>query len=184
MNKQANDHIAESFQLMKNEFPNTISHIVPSTVIVDISGRSRLICLKHIPSEQVIHVDIDGLTFSIPTRQFVLAISRGQAQETAAKYCPPAISEMLIDLSKTKLVDDRRQYKRAQFKMHLGQILFFCLFISIFIMIFALVIGAANAVFKMDSYNETLPFIPVSSLELGQKGRTLLIKPKREIDYW
>jgi hypothetical protein len=184
MNKQASENAIESYPLKKNEFPDTISHLVPSTVIIDVSGRSRIICLKHIPSEQVIHVDIDSLSFSVPTRQFILAISRGQTHETAAKFCPPAISEMLIDLSKTKVVDDRRQYKRAQLKMHLGQILFFVLFISIFTMMLALIIGVTNAVIKIESANKTFPFIPIQSLASGQKGRSFSTRIKREMDYW
>ncbi len=153
MNKQANDLANESRQSNRYEYNNTISHIVPSSVIIDISGRRRLICLKRIPPEQVIHVDVDNLSFSIPTRQFILAISRGSAQQTAAKYCPPAISDMLIDISKAKLIDDRRQYKRAQFKMRLGQMIFFVVFIVIISMVLALVIAATNTIFKFDAFN-------------------------------
>ena len=113
--------------------------------------------LKRIPPEQVIHVDIDGLAFSIPTRQFIIAISRGYAHQTAAKYCPPAISEMLIDLSKTKVADDGRQYKRALFKSRVGKMLFFSLFAFISGMILALIISAASTVLKLNSFDHTNP---------------------------
>ncbi len=113
-----------------------------------------MICLKRIPSEQIIHVDCDGLSFAIPTRQFILSISRGYAHQTAAKYCPPAISDMLIDISKSKIIDDRRQYKRAQVKMLIGQIIFLIVFILIITMVFALIIGATNTIFKLDSFDQ------------------------------
>lgn len=163
MNKQPlkNDQPPQPF--ITNELNSTVSHIVPNTVIIDIAGRSRSVCLKRIPAEQVIHVDVDGLSFSIPTRQFILAISRGYAHQTAVKYCPPAVSDMLIDISKRKMIDDRRQYKRAQFKMRLGQLIFLAVFVVIISMVFALTIGATKTISKFYSNNETLPF---SSLEL------------------
>ena len=150
MNKQTNGLTGESRQLNPNEYNNTITHIVPSNVIIDINGRTGLICLKRIPPDQVIHVDVDNLSFAIPTRQFILAISRGNAHETASRYCPPAIGDMLIDLSKTKFVDDRLKYKRAQFKMRLGQFLFFVIFISIIVMMLTLTTGATKSLFKED----------------------------------
>jgi hypothetical protein len=161
MNKESPIVTDKLRRLSKQDYNNTISHIVPSNVIIDIAGRTQLICLKRIPPDQVIHVDVDGLSFAIPTRQFILSISRGFAHETAAKYCPPAISDMLIDLSKTKLVDDRLQYKRAQFKMRLGQILFLVLFIFIITMMLMLIIGTTNSIFKVHSENWTLPYIPL-----------------------
>ncbi|UJR25987.1 hypothetical protein I4U23_007335 [Adineta vaga] len=151
MNKQTIGILSESIEQMSNGQNKTISHIVPSSVILDISGRSRLIFLKSIPSEQLIHVDIDNLSFSIPTRQFILAISRGHAHETAAKYCPPAISDMLIELSKTKVSQDNAQYQRAQFKMRLGQIFFFFGFIFIISMMLALIIAATKIFFRTNS---------------------------------
>lgn len=151
MNKQTSPILPSSKRFNSNEYNNTISHVVPSSVVIDIAGRSRSIYLKRIPAEQVIHVDVDGLTFSLPTRQFILSISRGYAHQTAAKYCPPAISDMLIDISKRKMIDDRRQYKRAQFKMRLGQLIFLIVFIIIIAMVFALVIGATRTIFQLKS---------------------------------
>jgi hypothetical protein len=153
MNKQTSELTkTESRHLNPNEYNNTIAHIVPSNVLIDIGGRTQLICLKRIPSEQVIHVDVDNLSFAIPTRQFILAISRGNAHETAARYCPPAIGDMLIDLSKTKFVNDRLKYKRAQFKMRLGQILFLVIFISIIAMMLTLITGATKSLFEFDRH--------------------------------
>ena len=163
MNKQSTGIVANSIERMAFEHNTFISQIVPSNVILDISGRSRLICLKRIPSEQMIHVDIDSLSFSIPTRQFILAISRGHVHETAARYCPPAISDMLIDLSKTKVNQDRRQYERAQFKMRFGQGLFLCVFIYIISMMFALITTATKTVLSINTYNDTQPFAPIAA---------------------
>jgi hypothetical protein len=155
MSKQSNQLLTKSHQPNINQFNNTISHIVPTNVIIDVNGNSRLVSLKHIPPEQVIHVDIDNLSFSIPTRQFILALSRDFANETATRYCPPAISDMLVDLSNIKLADDRLKYKRAQFKMRLGQITFLFIFIFIITMMFILITGAAKSVFKVDPCNQT-----------------------------
>ncbi|CAF0798995.1 unnamed protein product [Rotaria sordida] len=160
MNRQTNEPI--------NKYNNAISHIVPSNVIINISGRSQLIHLKRIPSEQVIHVDINGLSFSIPTRQFILAVSRGNAHETAVRYCPSAIRDMLIDLSKSKVIEERQQYRRAQLKMYMGKILFFIIFIFIIIMMLALMLSVTDMMFKFDSFNQTLPYIPMQRLVLQQ----------------
>jgi hypothetical protein len=184
MNKQATDLANESRQLNRYEYNNTLSHIVPSSVIIDISGRRRLICLKRIPPEQVIHVDVDNLSFSIPTRQFILAISRGSAQQTAAKYCPPAISDMLIDISKAKLIDDRRQYKRAQIKRRLGRVLFLVVFIFMITMVFALIIGATKTIFTFDSFNDTFPYIPILSIGSSKKDGSFPSKILRKNEYW
>jgi hypothetical protein len=155
MNKQASSQANELDDLMSAEHNKNMSRMVPNNVAIDIAGRSQLIHLKRIPSEQMIHVDVDGLSFSIATRQFILAISRGYAQDTAAKYCPPAISDMLIDISKRKMIDDRRQYKRAQFKMRLGQLTFLIVFMFILSMVFALIIGSTKSIFDVDEcYNE------------------------------
>jgi hypothetical protein len=137
--------------------------LVPSNVVVNIRGRSRLIYLKRIPSEQMMHVDIDGLSFSMPTRQFILAISRDVAHQTVAKYCPPAMSDMLIDLSKTKVVDDSRQYRRALLKMRVGQTLFFSLFIFISGMFLALFLSTTKTVFKLSAFNYSSPSISIAS---------------------
>lgn len=151
MNKQTSNILPSSSEHFNaNESHNTISHVVPSTVVIDIAGRSRSICLKRIPAEQVIHVDVDGLSFSLPTRQFILSIGRGYAQQTAVKYCPPAISDMLIDISKRKMIDDRRQYRRAKVKMRIGQLIFLVVFIIIIAMVFALVIGATKTVINFN----------------------------------
>jgi hypothetical protein len=150
MNRQSN----ELRRLSYCHFDQNLSRF-PTNVIVKIAGRSRLVSLKRIPMEQMIHVDHDGRSFSIPTRQFIVAISQGYAQEAAAKYCPPAISEMLIDLSKTKVADDGKQYKRALVKLRMGKMLFFSLFIFISGMILALVISAAKTVFQLHSFDHT-----------------------------
>ena len=141
--------------------------LVPTNVMVHIGGRSRLISLKRIPHEQMIYVDTDGLSFSIPTRQFIIAISRGYAHETAAKYCPPAVTDMLIDLSKTKVVHDGRQYRRALFKMRIGQVLFFSIFIFISIMFFALFVSTTNSVLKLNSFNHSSPSGSIASFTLN-----------------
>jgi hypothetical protein len=138
--------------------------LIPASVMVNIGNRNRIIKLKRIPPDQMIHVDIDGLTFSIPTRQFIIAISRGDAHETAAKYCPPAISDMLIDLSKTKVVDDGKQYRRALFKMRLGKTLFLSLFIFISAMFLALFVSTTTTVLKLNSLNYTSPKTSITSL--------------------
>ncbi|CAF4988022.1 unnamed protein product, partial [Rotaria socialis] len=67
----------------------------------------------------MIHVDVGDLTFSIPTRQFITAISRGDAYQAASKICPPAITDMLINLSKTKVADDGIQYQRILLRMRI-----------------------------------------------------------------
>jgi hypothetical protein len=180
MNQQSNDNEDELQQLLSDDYNSTISHIVPDNVIIDIAGRSRLIHLKRIPAEQVIHVDVDGLSFSIPTRQFILAISRGHAQDAAAKYCPPAISDMLIDISKRKMIDDRRQYKRAQFKMRIGQFIFLVVFIFIITMVLALTIGATNTLFQLDTYNESFPYIPLKPTFSSKKSKELLLTPQED----
>ncbi|UJR22933.1 hypothetical protein I4U23_025960 [Adineta vaga] len=138
---------------------------IPSNVVMDIGGRRRLINLKRIPPDQMIHVDVDHLSFSIPTRKFILAISRGNARQTANRYCPPAISDLLINLSQTKVVDDGRQYKRALYKMRIGQSLFFIIFIFLSGMMLALIVGAMNTLFKLNSLNHTNGSIPLSNIE-------------------
>jgi hypothetical protein len=158
MSKQENElPILNHFDLNEN-----LSHI-PTHVIVNIGGRNRVISLKRIPSGQMIHVDVDNLSFSIPTRQFIIAISRGYAHEAAAKYCPPAISDMLINLSKKKVADDRRQFKRALFKSRVGKMLFYSLFIFISGMILALIISATNTVFKLGSFDHINPNLTIPS---------------------
>lgn len=146
MNKQVN----QIRELNNYDFNTSLTHI-PTNVIVNIAGRSRFIHLKRVPPEQMIHVDVDGVTFSIPARQFIIAISRGYAHETASKYCPPALSDILINLSKTKFVDDRKQYKRALLKRRIGKMLFFSLFIFISGMILSLMISAGSALPKINS---------------------------------
>ena len=135
----------------------TNSLLIPASVLVNIAGRSRIIQLKRIPPDQMIHVDIDGRAFSIPTRQFIIAISYGYAHEAAAKYCPPAITDMIINLSKTKVVDDNKQYHRTLLKRRIGKMLFFSLFIFISMMILALVISSVNTIFKLTAFNHTSP---------------------------
>ena len=174
MNKQTSSILPSSQRINSHEYNSTISHVVPSSVIIDIAGRSRSICLKRIPAEQVIHVDVDGLTFSLPTRQFILSISRGYAHQTAAKYCPPAISDMLIDISKRKMIDDRRQYKRAQFKMRLGQVIFLIVFIIIIAMVFALVIGATRTIIQFESELPNRRILRPMMQPIVSKGKFLL----------
>jgi len=184
MNKQSAELAAKSNELnLNDEYDKTISHIVPNNVIIDISGRRRLICLKRIPSEQVIHVDVDNLSFSIPTRQFIFSISQGYTKSTAAKYCPPAISDMLINLSKTKIIDDRRQYKRAQFKMRIGQMIFLTVFIIIITMVLALIIGATNTILRFDSFDQTFPYIPMQTTIIRKKIEEISRTEKEDI-YW
>ena len=161
MNKEASELENGSNRANLTEYHNTISHIVPNNVIVDMSGRSQLVWLKDIPPEQMIYVDFDGLSFSIPIRQFIFTISHGHAHETAIKYCPPAIRDMLIDLSKTKVVQDRELYRRAQLKMRLGQISFSLLFIFIIMMMLALIISATDAILKLKLSNRTFPYISI-----------------------
>jgi len=158
MNRQANQ-----LRRLSNYDLNQNLSFFPTHVIVNIGNRDRIISLKRIPIEQMIHVDVDGLAFSIPTRQFIIAISQGYAHAAAAQYCPPAISDMLINLSKTKVADDGRQYKRALFKMRVGKILFFTLFIFIGGMILALFISATNTIFNLKSLDHTNLNIPITS---------------------
>jgi len=153
MNRQTSNAYAQSRQIYFPAENTTISQIIPNNVIIDISGRSRLIRMKSIPPDQVIYVDVDNLSFSIATRQLILAISRGNTHTW--RYCPPAISEMLIDISKAKVYDDRRQYERAQFKMRIGQILFLFGFMLILIMVLVLIIGTTNAISIFYSFNDT-----------------------------
>jgi hypothetical protein len=70
---------------------------------------------------------------------------------------------MLINLSKTKVVDDRRQYRRALFKMRVGKMLFFSLFIFISGMILALIISATDTVFTLNSFDHTKPNTSITS---------------------
>jgi hypothetical protein len=158
MNRQTNQ-----LRRLSNYDLNQNLSFFPTHVIVNIGNRDRIISLKRIPIEQMIHVDVDGLAFSIPTRQFIIAISQGYAHAAAAQYCPPAISDMLINLSKTKVADDGRQYRRALFKMRIGKILFFTLFIFIGGMILALFISATNTIFKLRSIDHTNSNIPITS---------------------
>lgn len=156
--------------------PNNVR--MPSSVLVNIAGRSRIIYLKRIPFEQMIHVDVDGLRFSIPTRQFIIAISHGYAHEAAAKYCPPAITDMLINLSKTKVVDDNKQYRRAVLKQRFGKILFFGLFTFISLMILALVISGTKTILKLKSVDHINPSstitMPISSrVETDESWRSI-----------
>ena len=129
---------------------------LPRTIVVKINGRRRYINVKRIPPEQMIHADIDGFAFSIPTRQLILAISRGDAHETAVKYCPPAIQEMLIDLSKTKVVQDGREYKRALLKMRMGQAFYIGLFMVLLLMILALIVSASHTLWNYSSLNSSI----------------------------
>ncbi|CAF4722000.1 unnamed protein product, partial [Rotaria magnacalcarata] len=121
----------------------------PQSVIINIGGHNRLIHLKLIPPQQMIHVDVDGLTFSIPTRQFIAAISRGDAYQAASKFFPPAITNMLINLSKTKVADDGIQYQRIRLRMRIGKILFFSLFTFIIGMMLILILSTMNILLKM-----------------------------------
>ncbi|CAF2610345.1 unnamed protein product [Rotaria sp. Silwood2] len=159
MNRQSN----QLHKLSNNDFIDDVS-CIPTTVIINIGGRNRLIHLKRIPPQQMIHVDVDSLSFSIPTRQFIIAISRGNAYHAASKFCPPAITDMLIDLSKTKVVDDGIQYQRTLFKRRIGKMLFFALFIFIIGMILILIVGTSNALLHLNSLNYTTPTISIRSL--------------------
>ncbi|CAF0777392.1 unnamed protein product [Adineta steineri] len=150
---------------INNDHDYNLSHI-PSNVTIDIGGRRRLIYLKRIPPDQMIHVDLDQLSFSLPTRQLILAISRGNAYQTASKYCPPAITDLLINLSQTKIVNDGRKYKRALYKMLIGKIIFFIIFIFISGMMFTLVISTTNTLFKLNSFNYTNPTLLVTNVSL------------------
>jgi hypothetical protein len=145
---------------------NTNDHLscIPSNVIINIDGRRRIIYLKRIPPDQMIHVEVDQLSFSIPTRQFIVAISRGNVHQTAAKYCPPALSDLLINLSQTKVVDDSKQYKRALFKMRFGQILFFIVRIFISGMMLVLIVSTGNTLFKFNSLNYSNTSLSITSL--------------------
>lgn len=156
MNRQTTNHLTQSQQIYYPMSNKTISKIIPNNVIIDISGRSRSIRMKSIPPDQVIYVDVDNLSFAIPTRQLIFAISRGNIHETW-KYCPPAISEMLIDISKAKVYDDRRQYERAQFQMRIGQALFLFGFLFVIVMVIILIVGATASLGKISSSNHTNP---------------------------
>ena len=155
MHRQAVADKNRSRQATFDNYASSVPPAIPTNVVIEIDGRSQVICLKRIPSEQVIHVDVDGLSLSIPTRQFILAISRGQSQDAAMKYCPSEISDMLINLSKTKIIDDRKQLQRAKFRMRMGQSLFYVIFIFIAAMMLALMIGATYAIVRLESLNHT-----------------------------
>ena len=167
MNRQAH----QLRRLTEGSLPQTLS-CSPTSVTVNIDNRTRIISLKRIPPEQMIHVDVDGLVFSIPTRKFLIAISQGYAQETAAKYCPPAITDMVIKLSKIKVADDRRQYKRALFKRRVGKAMFFSLFTFISGMILALILSAGMALLKLSSFDHKNPNVSAaaysSSIEMDE----------------
>lgn len=121
---------------------------LPQTVMINIDDHERLIHLNHIPPQQMIHVDIDGLSFSIPTRQFIIAISRGENLQTATKFCPPAMTDMLVKLSKTKVVHDGKQHRRVIVRMRIGKILFFALFTFIIGMLFILILSITNVLLQ------------------------------------
>jgi hypothetical protein len=87
---------------------------------------------------------------------------------------------MLIDISKRKMIDDRRQYKRAQFKMRIGQFIFLVVFIFIITMVLALTIGATNTLFQLDTYNESFPYIPVKPTFSSKKSKELLLTPQED----
>ena len=135
----------------------------PTTVMINIDGRERYISLKRIPPEQIIHVDMDGLTFSIPIRQLIVAVSLGNAHQTAVKYCPPAVRELLIDLSKTKVINDGRQYRRALYRTRLGQSLYLLLLMLLISMVLALIVSASRTIWKLTSLNASISPTPVSS---------------------
>ncbi|CAF4981629.1 unnamed protein product, partial [Rotaria socialis] len=78
MNRQSNELHQSSDN--KSDFELACA---PQSVIINIGGHNRLIHLKLIPPQQMIHVDVGDLTFSIPTRQFITAISRGDAYQAA-----------------------------------------------------------------------------------------------------
>jgi hypothetical protein len=135
---------------------NISSNNLLKRVMINIDGRQRYINLKYIPSEQMIHIDMEDLTFSIPTRQLIIAISRGHAHETAAKYCPPAIRDMLIDLSKSKVIYDGQQYQRAMFKTRLGQGFYVGLLIVFIGMILLLILSTSHTLWIFNSLNSSI----------------------------
>ena len=141
-------------RLQQNSTIEKLTHL-PNLIGVKIGDRTRFISLRRIPVQQMIYVDVDGQDFSIQTRQFLLAISQGYAYETAAKFCPPAVTDMLIDMSKTKIFNDRRQYKRALLKRRLGKTIFFSLFSFVSLMIFALILSVGSSVLNLMSFEHT-----------------------------
>ncbi|CAF0947102.1 unnamed protein product [Rotaria sordida] len=159
MNRQSNS----LHKLSTNNLNDDLS-CNPTSVIINISGRNRLIYLKRIPPQQMIHVDVDSLSFSIPTRQFIIAISRGDAYNAASKFCPPAITDMLIDLSKTKVVGEGLLYQQTLFKRRIGKMLFFALFIFIIGMMLILMISTVNTLLQLNSLNYTTSTLSIRYL--------------------
>lgn len=129
------------------------SNTLPTTVIISIDGRQRYIEMKLVPPQQMIHIDFDGIDLTIPTRDFIMAISRGDIHETAIKYCPLAVRQMLMDLSKAKLVHDGRLYRKTLIKIRLGKLFYSLFFIFIIGMFFILVISTSNSLWKLGAFN-------------------------------
>lgn len=139
---------------------------LPHTVTISIDGRRRYIDMKLIPPEQMIHIDIDGFEVTLPTREFIVAISRGDVHDTAIRYCPPAIRQMLIDLSKTKLIRDGQLYRQTRIKIRLGKTCYFCLFLLLIGMMLILMLSISDVLWKLPSLNSSamspMPIEPLS----------------------
>lgn len=138
---------------------------LPSTVVIDHNGNNKSIYLEDIPSQQVIYVDVDGLSFSVPTRQLILAISRGDANLASVKDSPQPqdIINMLVNLSKKKIVDDGKHSRQVLLRLRIGKIIFSTLFIFIIGMLLVLMIGATNALFHLNSINSTNASLSLTS---------------------
>lgn len=150
MNRQSSNNEDSIDHLTKSNNFIDLAALWPTNVSIQYGDRTQSVSLKRIPSKQWILVDIDGLSFGIPTRQFLFAISNDSSHNAVAKYCPPAISEMLIELSKIKIIDERKQFRRAQLKMRFVQSIFFLTFICIVLMVFVLIISVMDALNKME----------------------------------
>ena len=159
MNKQSRQLRQQKQDALRNE-----THTLPTNVIINIDGRQRYIKMKLVPPQQMIHINVDGIDLTIPTRDFIMAISRGDIHETAMKYCPLAVRQMLMDLSKAKLVHDGRLYRKALIKIRLGKFFYSLFFLLIIGMFFMLGISTSDSLWKLAAFNtSTISSKPIKS---------------------
>lgn len=148
MNRKANE--AEEALQFRNSISGSIAGLVSSNGILPKVKRNGNFRLKRIPSKQMIYVDFEGLSFSIPTRQFFLGAMSDDDNKSLVQLCPQPMGEMLVNLSKTKIIDDSKQFERARFKMRLTKFLFFLLYSVLIGMVFLLAISLSNTIFRFE----------------------------------
>jgi hypothetical protein len=150
INKQRKNNRNSSKQLSVVNSRSTITCSTSVRTDIDDGKQHRQRSLKYILSNQVIHVDCDGLSFSI-SREELLSTTKNDdnIQQTKVYDWPIEMRDILIDLSTTKMNKDCKQFKQAQLKMRLAKFLFSCLLLFIFSMLIALFISSAYSIWKI-----------------------------------